>query len=140
MQYYIILCATRGSKSVECRNTMTLQHWCHSVATLQHQHYDTAYKKMAYKIHPCKIAYNTLNYFWNCILTSSDVFLAQKSPIWRSGARQVAKLAVLVVSKFLNAFQVILKCIRGFLHQCRSVVFSVVVLQHQHWCHSVAVL
>ena len=63
----------------------------------------------------------------------------QKPPIWRSGARQVAKLAVLVVSKFLNAFQVILKCIRGFLHQCRSVVFSVVVLQHQHWCHSVAV-
>ena len=30
-------------------------------------------------------------------------------------------------------------CQKGFLHQCRSVVFSVVVLQHQHWFCSVSV-
>ena len=32
----------------------------------------------------------------------------------------------------------ILSNFKGFLHQCRSVVFSVVVLQHQHWFCSVA--
>ena len=32
----------------------TLWHYNTGVIVLQHQHYDTAYKKMAYKIHPCK--------------------------------------------------------------------------------------
>ena len=73
---------------------------------------------------------------WKSVNLSTWYQPSQKLPIWQSGTCQVAKLAVLVVSNFLNAFWVILKGFGGFLHQCQSVV---VVLQHQHWCRSVVV-
>ena len=48
--------------------------------------------------------------------------------IWRPIGRQIGSFGCV---KF---FECILSDFKGFLHLCRSVVFSVVVLQHQHCC------